>query len=321
VKVGSIGCGNVGLNTLRAFDKRGHVVVGLDPDRTAQQRLEAHFGAGSVLQTIDQLSGVDVVFICVPTEPVPATGAADLSVLGEVVGEFVAREPRDWWSPPVLVQRSTCPPGTASKLSERLRRTPFAVNPSFLAKSTQWQDSDQPSRIAYAGPTEACQVLASLYADFPNTPVFASASYEAVELLKYIENTVDGVLISLWNEYLCLVDALGIPRGDLAAAAEALVDRDRFATTTRAPGGAFGMHCLPKDLRAIIAVCAESGVTHHVLDGALRTNLEIAERLGLNDVPTSDLIQICGGRVVLTSAARKVLDAGGGVPSSPEESR
>jgi UDP-glucose 6-dehydrogenase len=152
MRVGSVGCGNVGLNTLRACWERGHEVAGVDPAPGAAQRLADRFGAAAALPTLDRLSGFDVVFLCVPTEPIDGTGAADLSIIEGLVENFAGLERHPWWRPPVLVQRSTCPPGTAARLSGKLRRTAYAVNPSFLAKSTQWLDSDCPSRIAYAGP-------------------------------------------------------------------------------------------------------------------------------------------------------------------------
>jgi UDP-glucose 6-dehydrogenase len=199
--------------------------------------LADRFGAAATLPTLDRLSGFDVVFLCVPTEPIDGTGAADLSIIEGLVENFAGLERHPWWRPPVLVQRSTCPPGTAA--------TAYAVNPSFLAKSTQWLDSDCPSRIAYAGPSGARALLARLYSGFPGSPCFASDSYEAVELLKYIENSIDAVLISLWNEFLCLADALGVSRSDFLEVLRATPDRDRFATTVRVPGGAFGLGCDP----------------------------------------------------------------------------
>jgi 8-oxo-dGTP pyrophosphatase MutT (NUDIX family) len=104
-------------------------------------------------------------------------------------------------------------PGTAARLSGKLRRTAYAVNPRFLAKSTQWLDSDCPPRIAYAGPSGARALLARLYSGFPGSPCFASDSYEAVELLKYIENSIDAVLISLWNESVLMLNSFRYPTG------------------------------------------------------------------------------------------------------------
>ncbi|TDD25213.1 hypothetical protein E1287_37515 [Actinomadura sp. KC06] len=222
----------------------------------------------------------------------------------EVILGFSALESGSTWrrDPPVVVQRSTCPPGSAAVFSAALEHTPYAVNPSFLSKATQWEDSDRPPRIAYAGPSEAIEVLSEAYKTFTGVPTYISSSYEAVELLKYVENSIDAVLISLWNEYLHLSDELGLQRRFFVELANEITRRDRFATTLRVPGGSFGKWCLPKDLSALVGICEDLGITAHVLTGAHLTN-QVMKGCGENPSSTSELLAMAAGRVVPTTAA------------------
>lgn len=310
MRIGAIGCGNVGFNTLKAFHVRGHEVFGLDVAESAMARLARAFGERSVLCDPTGLECLDVVFICVPTDPVPGGRAANLSIMEDVVGRIAELEDRPRWRarPPVVVQRSTCPPGTAARLAARLRVTEYAVNPSFLAKATQWEDSDRPPRIAYAGPPRTIGLLDELYRDFPQVPRYVTDSYEAVELLKYVENTIDAVLISLWNEYLAFADALGIERSHFTEMMDALTRRDRFATTLRIPGGSFGRWCLPKDLAALLhAMAEESKVPPNVLRGAMATNEAVESLHGENPAAATELLRVHAGRVVATEAAHRSL--------------
>jgi hypothetical protein len=54
--------------------------------------LADRFGAAAALPTLDRLSGFDVVFLCVPTEPIDGTGAADLSIIEGLVENFAGLE-------------------------------------------------------------------------------------------------------------------------------------------------------------------------------------------------------------------------------------
>ncbi len=304
MRVAAIGCGNVGLNTLRAFSERGHDVLGYDVSADARNRIADVLGAKSVAKEIAAVSDTDVAFIAVPTDPDPHTGAVDLSILERVVRQLRSLE-RDSAGGRLrlVVQRSTCPPGTAARLAQEFRRTKYAVNPSFLHKASAWRDSVAPERICFAGCNEARRLLHELYAGF-DAPILEMERYEPVELLKYIENGIDAVLISLWNEFLAIADQCGVSREDFITLIDALPQRRRFATTVRVPGQAFGLWCLPKDLAALIR--AFPGQLE-VLSAAEQTNGIVGARHGVNEIPGRKLLRVDSQGVWLTDLARRYL--------------
>lgn len=281
MKIGVVGCGNVGLNTLKAFHLKGNEVLGFDVDAAATRRIEYELGPSVAVKSFAELRHAEIIFVCVPTDPRERDGAADLSVIDSVVDSIAELERASDYGCRVVVQRSTCPPGTGNKLSERLKRTGYAVNPSFLRKATQWEDTIRPERIAIGGSTDVLRLLVTLYEPFPG-PRLLLESLTAVELLKYFENCLDASLISLWNEFLQIADASGLSREDFAQVFDAMADRHKFRTTQRVPGKAFGMWCLPKDLSAIVAAFPTLDLP--TLKGVRATNDSVRTSRGENDL-------------------------------------
>ncbi len=303
MRIGIIGCGNVGFNTALAFHRRGHhEVYGHDISKRQLRRFSTHLPGRAVSRVAD-LKSCDAVFVCVPTDPRPDSGGADLSAVEDVVAELAAviRSPGSRIS--LVVQRSTCPPGTADALAALVEPAHYSVNPSFLSKRTQWEDTDRPPRIAFSGSDEARALMRSAYLGFEDSPLFECADHKVMELLKYTENAIDSVLISLWNELLALSDGIGVTRRDFVALMEHLPDRPRFGTCLRVPGQAFGNWCLPKDLAALRESLETAGVPHGVVSGAIRTNHEMAEQHGVNGDFSGDLVTYREGRSRLTEHA------------------
>lgn len=307
MRLGVIGCGNVGFNTLKAFKTKGFDVLGFDISATAKQRIELELGPTHVATDLDQLRTCDLIFSCVPTEQKDNSGECDLSVFEKVVKDLAVLEQLTDYRCKVFVQRSTCPPGTARRFSSLFSRTDYAVNPSFLAKGTQWEDSIAPVRIAYAGSRAALQILDYIYEPFVGSPRFTSECFETVEFLKYVENVIDAVLISLWNEFLGISDSLSIPRSEFIRLMEALAQRPRFGTTIRIPGKAFGLECLPKDLAAMVYEADRKATISYVMQGAQRTNWFMREKSGTNTIAATTLFNVIDGRVVVSDIGREFL--------------
>ncbi|MCX5874822.1 MAG: NAD(P)-binding domain-containing protein [Deltaproteobacteria bacterium] len=307
MKIGIIGCGNVGSNTLKAFYAKNLHVCGYDTSSDAQARIVAEVGLKNTAHSLKEIITCDTVFSCVPTAPMPESGACDLSIFESIVKEFAVLESDDTYACRLFVQRSTCPPGSAERFAKYFRKTAYAVNPSFLGKHTQWADSINPSRIAFAGDLLATQLLEQIYSGFTDAPRFVTETFETVELLKYAENITDAVLISLWNEILQLSDSFRLPRTEFIKLIEAFVQRPRFGTAFRVPGKAFGLECLPKDLAALLHDSNQQGMSLNVMLGAQKTNRSVQAHSGINSLPTTELFSVVDGRVILSDTAKDFL--------------
>jgi len=306
MKIGVVGCGNVGFNTLMSFHKNGHDVKGYDLSKEIQEKIKRDIGVESVARDLRDLIACELVFICVPTDPVEESGEADLSIMEAVVGELSQLEGCREYNCAFVVQRSTCPPGTARLMSAKFLRTEYIVNPSFLHKHTQWKDTIEPERVAIAGSEDGVKKLKEVYDNFPGVR-YVTSNYEEIELLKYVENSLDAVLISFWNEILRISDEIGIPRENFVNIIDKISERDKFSTTQRIPTGAFGMWCLPKDLSALLYSYGRN-IDLNVLEAAKKTNEQIREKWGENETHGKLLWEFKGGRIRVSEAGRRKIE-------------
>lgn len=308
MRVGVIGCGNVGYSTIYGFKNLGIDCLGHDISAAARDRLKQDFGSETVARDLDEITECEIVFICIPTDPKPnGTGKCDLRAYESVVASLSERETTSSYSLRLVVQRSTCPPGTARAMSCALKSTHYAVAPSFLSKNSMLEDAVRPPRLAFAGSEDAVRMLETLHQDMQCESRFVSRSFESVELLKYMENTIDATLISLWNEYLLYADALDVSREDFILLMDAVSGRGRFATTVRVPGQAFGLWCLPKDLAALLEEMRRLDVRGNVLAAVLKTNDQMKRYFGVRSLATNQLLQKKGHRFCPSEDAERAL--------------
>jgi voltage-gated potassium channel Kch len=131
-----IGLGKVGFVYARFLAKRGYDVIGLDADRNVQARIAAEFGDASVATSFADLADCRSVHICVPTDPA-ADGAADLSILEDVVMQLQALFQGTPGPPPLVSQRSTSSRriSTMGSIPRSSARRPSNMTPSTPSES------------------------------------------------------------------------------------------------------------------------------------------------------------------------------------------
>lgn len=286
MKIGVVGCGNVGFAFLSWLKKQGHVVFGFDCASEVRKRIRINIGENIAVDNIGALSICDCIFICVPTEPAEDT-SADLSIYESVIIELskILQSP----SNKSVIQRSTCPPGSANYFASLLpANVSYGVNPSFLRKASIVEDTEAPDRIAYAGDEFVLQQLGKIYEQI-KAPRFITDNMSSVELLKYIENTMDSMLISYWNLMLEYASHVGISSDDFIAILEKIGDRQKFQTVSRVPGKAFGLWCLPKDALALRFELRRKGICSSLLDGIIQVNKHMESLVGVGNTPADHL--------------------------------
>src|SRR5437870_1815119 len=110
MKISIIGSGNVGAAFGTALSLNGHDVLFYDiVAKTLPLR------AGFTLDFGEAFDHADAMVICVPTE-LNAEGHCDLSILETVCRQY-AQQAELRANNPILIQKSTCPPGTADRIT------------------------------------------------------------------------------------------------------------------------------------------------------------------------------------------------------------
>jgi UDPglucose 6-dehydrogenase len=212
-----------------------------------------------------------IIFVAVGT-PTGEDGSADLQhVLG--VAREVARAMNGY---KVIVNKSTVPVGTASKVREIVRREtthPFSVvsNPEFLKQGAAIDDFMKPDRVVIgAEDPRATELMRELYAPFTRTgaPIMMMDCASA-ELCKYAANAMLATRISFMNEVANVCEVVGANVDQVRHAVAA--DR-RIGSSFLFPGVGYGGSCFPKDVKAMLRFAAEKEYDFQILKSVEAVN-------------------------------------------------
>ena len=299
------GLGYVGSVTAACLAKLGHEVIGIEPNRTKVQALNA--GRNVIKEPgLDDLIGdavkaerlkatqhgtdlvgwADVSLICVGTP-----GAADGSPVLDFVRNAavdIARGLHDASSYHVVVLRSTVFPGTTQTLLRTLleehsgrkvgRDFGLVYNPEFLRETSAIGDfHGPPYTVIGEFDVNSGDMVQKLYADI-RAPIYRVKSEEA-ELLKLVNNAFHSLKIGFANEVGRLCDRLGVDSHSVMQ----MVCADTKLNISPAylkPGFAFGGSCLPKDLRSLTFHAHRLGAKIPIIEAVLPSNqIQIEEAL------------------------------------------
>ena len=290
-----IGTGYVGLVTGACFAEVGHRVVCVDNDTAKVRTLQAggipiyepgleelvarNRDAGRLTFTTHTAEGVeqsDVVFIAVPTPPLP-DGSVDLSYLEKVAREIAAAMTRY----KIVVDKSTVPVKTGDKVAETIKRygkakVDFDVvsNPEFLREGFAVEDLMRPDRIVIGVRSpRPVAALKQVYAPF-DAPIIVT-DINSAELIKHASNSFLALKISYVNALSVVCEATGANIQEVAngMGMDARIGR-RFLQASLGFGGS----CFPKDLSAFIKIAEQVGYDFRLLKEVQRINADQMER-------------------------------------------
>lgn len=295
-----LGMGPVGTVSGLCFAKQGFQVIGVDvnPERVASfARGEAPFTEPGVDELVKETIGTDtfrvtadashailhssIIMIAVGTPTPEETGIPDLSQLDNVaktIGETIKNAAHQ----PVIVVRSTVPPGTMrgrigriiAEHSGKAIGEGFHIgsNPEFLREGKAIKDFFSTGRVVIgADAPDVADAIAALYKDVEGKRV--KVSVESAEFAKYVDNTWHAIKVTYANEIGRTVQAFG---GNPEETTEIFLADDQLNISPYylRPGFAFGGSCLPKDTRGLLALAKQHGVSLPMVAGVLPSNEE-----------------------------------------------
>jgi UDPglucose 6-dehydrogenase len=290
-----IGTGYVGLVTGACFAEVGHHVVCVDNDEAKVKLLKAggipiyepgldelvkrNTAAGRLSFTANTAEGVqksDVIFIAVPTPPMP-DGSVDLSFI-----ERVARDTATAMSGyKIIVDKSTVPVKTGEKVAETIKRycaakVDFDVvsNPEFLREGFAVGDLMKPDRIVIGTRSpRPVAMMKEIYAPF-NAPIVVT-DINSAELIKHASNSFLALKISYINAIAAVCENTGANVQEVAAG---MGMDERIGPRFLNAGLGFGGSCFPKDLSAFIKIAEQVGYDFRLLKEVQRINTEQMDR-------------------------------------------
>jgi UDPglucose 6-dehydrogenase len=199
-----------------------------------------------------------IIFVCVPT-PMRLSGACDTRIL-ETVVEKINREcssdPNR--NRPILVIKSTVPPGTTKKISKIASVLQVCFSPEFLTEANSFEDFKNQSRIIIGG-DGAKKVKQMFRKPFPDIPIVITKS-ETAEMVKYFINCFLASKVTFANQrfQICLDNNVDYDKVCEYALYDERIGKSHLAVPGPDGDLGFGGHCFPKDLAAMI----EYGTNH-----------------------------------------------------------
>jgi UDP-N-acetyl-D-glucosamine dehydrogenase len=287
MKVAIIGQGYVGL-TVASFATHNHEVVGYDNNAAIVSALNSGIsriegvtsdsiskaiasGKYKASSTASDLSGAEIVIICVPT-PLNEKRKPDLSYLEsacKLIGENISH-------PVLIINESTSSPGTVrdlikpsvEKYSKVKVEHLYSVSPERVDPGrTDWDQKNTPR--LYAGLTaEASKKTREFYSSFCDNLVEVS-SPEVAEAAKLFENSFRQVNIALVNEFAQITNALGISVNEVLEAA----NTKPYGFMKFNPSAGVGGHCIPVDPSYLADTAEKAGVKASFIERANEVNL------------------------------------------------
>ena len=298
MKIAIFGLGYVGSTAAGCIASQGHTVIGVDVAQAKVDALnsgrapvyepgldeliaEAH-ADGRILATTeltDQLDDCDLAIVCVGT-PSGVDGAHNMSYIAQVTRNIAEALKPDRKTPLTLAYRSTMRPGSCESIiwpiiesalgDKAAGAVELVYNPEFLREASAIEDYFNPPKIVIGTLGGKPSANMAKLNEGIEAPVFEVGLREA-EITKFVDNSWHAVKVAFANEIGRVCQNLDISARDVHAIFKSDTKLNISAYYTR-PGGAFGGSCLPKDVRALQYIAADTGSATHLVDSLIRSN-------------------------------------------------
>lgn len=304
MNISIFGLGYVGVVTAACLARDGHKVIGVDIEEEKvdlinagqspifEEKIDELIGQAVVssqlratVSTREAISETDMAIVCVGT-PSREDGSLEtryVQTVTQEIGEALRNQSRDF----LVVIRSTVLPGTVrSIVMPLLEETSgkklgsgieVVFHPEFLREGSSVKDFYAPPRIVVGERIQGTgKQVVDLYEKIEAPRHFCSL--EMAEMIKYADNLFHAVKITFANEIGLICHCYDIDSRQIM---------EIFCTDTKLnispaylrPGFAFGGSCLPKDLRAILALSREGNIAVPMLEHVMTSNQKQVERV------------------------------------------
>lgn len=329
MRVVIFGLGYVGFTAACCISSQGHSVQGIDVSANkvdavnsgkspiveplVAEMLKKGLESGTIHARTEvgrTLDDADLAIVCVGT-PSADDGSHNMRYVADVSKHIATAlaEGGKRAKPLTVAYRSTFRPGTTDSLikpifesilgASGMAQVDLVYNPEFLREGSAVKDYFEPPKIVIG--TEDGKPNAEM--DALNVEIEAqvfNVGFREAEVTKFVDNTWHGVKVAFANEIGRVCLGLGVSASKVH---EIFVSDTKLNISpyyTR-PGGAFGGSCLPKDIRALQYIGADTGANLHLIDSLLRSN--DAHKHRMFEYSTKDLSQ--GARILMVGLAFK----------------
>jgi len=293
MKMSIIGTGYVGLVSGLGWAALGHDITCIDIDDEKvnainggiapifeigiKERLSKALEQGNFRSSskFEDMQSSEIIFISVGT-PSMKDGSVDLRYIRSAANS-IEKELGGTANFPIVVVRSTVPPGTTENIVEneiakngKRKGHDFglAMIPEFLKEGSAFEDFEKPDRIIIGCSDEkTAQVLKKLHETFDCPKRFVGI--KTAEMIKYVSNSMLAARISFTNEIADICKENGL---DVDQVMEGVGLDSRIGPKFLDAGPGFGGSCFPKDVMGLVHFAKESGSEVQLLESVLSVN-------------------------------------------------
>ena len=256
-KIAIVGNGYVG----KAYQK-------LFPDALVYNR---HGDIGKSRRDINEC---DLAIVCVPTIE-NEDGSVDTSIVEEVVG---------WLETPLILIKSTIPPGTTKKLKEATKKR-ICHSPEYVGEGGYYipfwlyphptEPQHHSFMIIGGDPQDREDILQFFYPVLGATKTYYQVDETTSELIKYMENCAIASKVTLCNEFYNIAEAFGVNYSQVREGFVLDSRQGTMFTVVYKDRRGFDGKCLPKDLAGIIDASTKAGYNPEFLRDLRKNNKRI----------------------------------------------
>jgi UDPglucose 6-dehydrogenase len=254
MKIGIVGKGVVGSACGNGFTLLGHNVIYHDPKLNT---------------CIDDLIETDIIFICVPT-PEDHSGQCDTSLVYQSVGLLKKIK-----YPGIIAIKSTVAPGTTQELIDQYSDKNICYVPEFIREHNAHEDFIKNHMVLAVGcaSDSAWHKVCDSHGWLPKNCVRMSPS--EAEILKYFSNTFNALRVVFANAMYSICENYNSNYDHVLNTyllrQTASPDYLKCSPDLRGYGGP----CLPKDTKAMAAVCKKLNLPFNIFDAVNSDNAKL----------------------------------------------
>jgi len=256
MKIGVIGKGYVGKAIYNLF-KDHYEIVAKDKE-------------GDYLK----INECDLSVVCVPT-PMNKDGSCDTSIVEEVI---------KWIEAPLILIKSTVPPGTTFQLKRRWGKR-ICFSPEYVGEGgyyiPEWQ-YPHPTKIeshtflVVGGDKKDTSEIVDIFQEkLGPTKKYVQTDANTAELTKYMENIWGAMKVTFSNEFYSIAKAFNVDYNELRELFLLDSRTEPMHTSVFPNKRGFAGKCYPKDLHGLIEATRQAGYESKLLEEVVDTNIRI----------------------------------------------
>lgn len=226
--------------------------------------------------TREEINQCDLAIICVPT-PMQESESEFKSVDTSIVESVL-----EWLTVPLVLIKSTVPPGTTDRLVEKYPKISFGFSPEYMGEgkyhTTPWKylDPTDPTThpfVIIGGEQSTAEKIANFFVRQlgPEKTYYLCSSTEA-EIIKYMENSWGALKVIFAQEFYDLCQSVGASYIKVREGWSLDNRVEKMHTAVFVDERGFGGKCYPKDVNGIVVVGDNVGAEMTLLKAALRKN-------------------------------------------------